>query len=178
MILLNKPGKPLDVVSKRRDIYLQPHPLKLLMNGFKPHYDKAQRMAQPESNTGFRPGGSATQSAMALGLALRMVPSTHSPPLPPPSPAPPRSVSVSSSPPSPAAVPPASRRAASIRRRASGACRRQIRLPVPADLASEVSWSKKRPCKVNITHADGFWRPDFAEASHCVQDRSQPPPPP
>ena len=68
VILLNKPGKPLDVVSKRRDIYLQPHSLKLLMNGFKPHYDRAQRMAQPESNTGFRPGGSATQSAMALGL--------------------------------------------------------------------------------------------------------------
>ena len=48
--------------------------------------------------------------------------------------------------------------------------RRQMRLIVLADLASEVSWSKKRPCKVNISYADGFWRPDFAGASHCVQD--------
>ena len=45
-----------------------------------------------------------------------------------------------------------------------------MRLIVLADLASEVSWSKKRPCKVNISYADGFWRPDFAGASHCVQD--------
>ena len=36
VILLTKPGKALDVLSKRRDIYLQPHSLKLLMNGFKP----------------------------------------------------------------------------------------------------------------------------------------------
>ena len=34
VILLTKPGKALDVLCKRRDICLQPHSLKLLMNGF------------------------------------------------------------------------------------------------------------------------------------------------
>ena len=68
VILLTKPGKPLDVVSKRRDIYLQPHSLKLLMNGFKPAYGEVQRAAQPAANTGFRPGGSAPQAAIILGL--------------------------------------------------------------------------------------------------------------
>ena len=68
VILLTKPGKALDVLSKRRDIYLQPHSLKLFMNGVKPHYDAAQRAAQPATNTGFRPGGSATQSGMTMGL--------------------------------------------------------------------------------------------------------------
>eukprot|EP00966_Prymnesium_polylepis_P221520 5124516-Prymnesium_polylepis.1 len=67
VILLTKPGKARDVLSKRRDIYLQPHSLKLLMNGYSPAYAAAQRAAQPAANTGFRPGGSATQMALAMG---------------------------------------------------------------------------------------------------------------
>ena len=70
VILLTKPGKPRDVLSKRRDIYLQPHSLKLFMNGCTPAYDAAQRAAQPAANTGFRPGGSATQTALVLGLMM------------------------------------------------------------------------------------------------------------
>ena len=54
MILLPKPGKPLDEVAKRRDIFLQPHGLKLLMNAVKPVYDEVARGAQPASNAGFR----------------------------------------------------------------------------------------------------------------------------
>ena len=69
VVLLTKPGKPLDVLSNRRDIYLQPHSLKLLMNGYTPQYDRAQRRGQPAANTGFRPKGSAPQTAMAMGLA-------------------------------------------------------------------------------------------------------------
>ena len=68
IILLTKPGKPVDVLSKRRDICLQPHSLKLLMNGFKPAYDAVQRAVQPEANTGFRPKGSAPQIALVVGL--------------------------------------------------------------------------------------------------------------
>ena len=69
VILLPKPGKALDELAKRRDICLQPHSLKLLMNGVKPEYDAVQRGTQPAANTGFRRGGSATQSAMVAGLA-------------------------------------------------------------------------------------------------------------
>ena len=56
------------MLSKRRDIYLQPHSLKLLMNGFGPVYGEVQRGAQPAANTGFRPKGSAPQAALVLGL--------------------------------------------------------------------------------------------------------------
>ena len=68
IILLAKPGKALDVLSKRRDICLQPHSLKLLMNGFGPAYAEAQAATQPASNTGFRDGGSAPQASLALAL--------------------------------------------------------------------------------------------------------------
>ena len=42
-------------------------------------------------------------------------------------------------------------------------------LSVLADLASEVSSSKKRLGKVNTSPVDGFWRPDFAGAPHGDQ---------
>ena len=42
-------------------------------------------------------------------------------------------------------------------------------LSVLADLASEVSSSKKRLGKVINSPVDGFWRPDFAGAPHCEQ---------
>ena len=42
-------------------------------------------------------------------------------------------------------------------------------LSVLADLASEVSSSKKRLGKVITSPADGFWRLDFAGAPHCEQ---------
>ena len=42
-------------------------------------------------------------------------------------------------------------------------------LSVLADLASEVSSSKKRLGKVITSPVDGFWRPDFAGAPHCEQ---------
>ena len=42
-------------------------------------------------------------------------------------------------------------------------------LSVLADLASEVSSSKKRLGKVNTSTVDGFWRPDFAGAPHGEQ---------
>ena len=68
MVLLTKPGKAHDVLSKRRDIYLQAHSLKLLMNGYTAEYEAAQRAAQPAANAGFRRGGSAPQAAIAIGL--------------------------------------------------------------------------------------------------------------
>ena len=42
-------------------------------------------------------------------------------------------------------------------------------LCVLANLASEVSSSKKRLGKVNTSPVDGFWRPDFAGAPHGEQ---------
>jgi len=42
IMLLTKPGKALDVLSKRRDICLQPHSLKLCANAVAPHYAKVQ----------------------------------------------------------------------------------------------------------------------------------------
>jgi hypothetical protein len=52
IMLLTKPGKALDVLSKRRDICLQPHSLKLCANAVAPHYAAVQEHVQPESNTG------------------------------------------------------------------------------------------------------------------------------
>jgi hypothetical protein len=69
VMLLPKPGKPLDVVAKRRDIYLQPHGLKLLMNGFKPEYDRVARGVQPAANSGFRKARDAPEVALAMALA-------------------------------------------------------------------------------------------------------------
>ena len=68
VILLPKPGKPLDQLDKRRDICLQPHGLKLLMNGVKPAYEETGEAVQPASNAGFRKYGSPTQTALQLGL--------------------------------------------------------------------------------------------------------------
>ena len=68
IMLLTKPGKALDVLSKRRDICLQPHSLKLCANAVAPHYAAVQERTQPESNTGFREHGAATTTALWLGL--------------------------------------------------------------------------------------------------------------
>ena len=68
IMLLTKPGKALDVLSKRRDICLQPHSLKLCANAVAPHYAKVQEHVQPESNSGFRERGAATAAALWLGL--------------------------------------------------------------------------------------------------------------
>ena len=68
IMLLTKPGKALDVLSKRRDICLQPHSLKLCANAVASHYVELQEHVQPEANTGFRERGAATTTALWLGL--------------------------------------------------------------------------------------------------------------
>ena len=68
IMLLTKPGKALDVLSKRRDICLQPHSLKLCANAVAPHYANVQEHTQPVANTGFRMHGAATTTALWLGL--------------------------------------------------------------------------------------------------------------
>jgi len=68
VILLPKPGQPTDLLGKRRDIYLQPHSLKLFMNGLKPEYDMTARRTMANSQAGFRPGRNAPESSLVLAL--------------------------------------------------------------------------------------------------------------
>ena len=65
VMLLPKPGKPLDELSKRRDIYLQPHGLKLFMNGLKPEYDAVMSEARERRGGDRRGEGSAAACAEA-----------------------------------------------------------------------------------------------------------------
>ena len=69
VILLPKPRKPLDQLSKRRDIYLQPHGLKLMMNGFRKEYDELLRVAQPLCNSGFRRARDAPEAQLSMAHA-------------------------------------------------------------------------------------------------------------
>ena len=78
VILLSKPRKPLDQLSKRRDIYLQPHGLKLLMNGFKTEYDELLRVAQPLCNSGFRRARDAPEAQLSMAHAREEAYSTRS----------------------------------------------------------------------------------------------------
>ena len=68
VMLLTKPGKPADELSKRRDIYLQPHGLKLFMNGLKPEYDAVMRAAHQHAAAGFRVGRNAPECSLVLTL--------------------------------------------------------------------------------------------------------------
>ena len=52
VILLPKPGKKADRMSNMRDIYLQPHGLKLFMNGLKPMYDLCAEGVLPRAQAG------------------------------------------------------------------------------------------------------------------------------
>ena len=68
VMLFAKPKKPLDELDKRRDIYLQPHGLKLFMNALKPEYDEVMRKAHQRSAAGFRAVRSAPECSIAMAL--------------------------------------------------------------------------------------------------------------
>ena len=68
VMLFTKPKKPLDELDKRRDIYLQPHGLKLFMNALKPEYDAVMREAHQRAAAGFRAARNAPECSVAMAL--------------------------------------------------------------------------------------------------------------
>ena len=68
VILLAKPGKAPDRFSNMRDIYLQPHGLKLFMNGLKPMYDMCAEGVVPLANAGFREDREAPEQTLTMAI--------------------------------------------------------------------------------------------------------------
>ena len=68
VILLAKPGRKPDRMSSMRDIYLQPHGLKLFMNGLKPRYDMGAEGLLLASQSGFRRDRDAPEQTMAMSI--------------------------------------------------------------------------------------------------------------
>ena len=67
-ILLPKAGEDPALFGRRRDIWLQPHGLKLFMHALRPEYDIAATMTVPQSQAGFTAGRGAPECTLALAL--------------------------------------------------------------------------------------------------------------
>ena len=71
-VLLPKPGEDPTLFHRRRDIWLQPHGLKLLMLTLRPDYDLAARRKVPHSQSGFAGDRDAPEDTITLGLHREM----------------------------------------------------------------------------------------------------------
>ena len=67
-VLLPKPGEDPALFHRRRDIWLQPHGLKLFMLTLRPGYDIAARNVVPQSQSGFAAARNAPEATLTIAL--------------------------------------------------------------------------------------------------------------